>query len=142
MPHDPVSPPVILVVDDEEVVARLVGRYLVHLGYSVLSASSGEQALAIVQQRQPPIDVVLSDAAMRGICGTKFASVMLAECPAPELILVTGPLLKASERVDIQGRGVPVLSKPLDLDVLRDLLQLMLPTLLPAEECQAVRPAD
>jgi two-component system cell cycle sensor histidine kinase/response regulator CckA len=142
MPGDQVFPAVILVVDDEEVVARLVGLYLAHIGYTVLEARSGEQALAIVQQRQPPIDLVLSDAAMRGMDGTEFAAAVLAECPAPELILVTGPLLEACERVDVQGHWVRVLRKPLDLDVLQDLLQMLLPTLLPAEECETVRPAD
>jgi two-component system, cell cycle sensor histidine kinase and response regulator CckA len=134
MTREPVSPAAILVVDDHEVVARLVRRFLGHLGYTVLAAASGEQALAIVRQRQPPIDLVLSDAELRDgghVGGAALATAVLAECPGPQLVLVTERLAGSAEPIEVLGRHVPILPKPLDLDELQELLRAMLPALLP-----------
>jgi two-component system cell cycle sensor histidine kinase/response regulator CckA len=141
--REPVAPAAILVVDDDEVVARLLTQYLRHLGYAVLEATSGDQALAIVQQRQPPIDLALIDAELRGLGGMEgmvVATAVLAEWPGPQVVLVAGPLASAVESLKIHGRPVRVLRKPLDLDELQDVLRVMLPTLLPAEQCETVSP--
>ena len=55
---------------------------------------------------------------------------------------MTGPFLQTFERVEIQGCWIRVLRKPLDLDLLQELLQVMLPALLPAEEWEPVPPGD
>ena len=136
--REPVAPATILVVDDDEVVARLVTRYLRHVGYAVLEATSGHQALDIVRQRRPPIDLVLGDAELRGLSGKEgmvLATALLAEWPGPQLILVVGPLSGAVASLEAHGRKVRVLPKPLDLDELQEALRVMLPTLRPAEEC-------
>jgi CheY-like chemotaxis protein len=142
--REPVAPATILVVDDDEVVAQLFTRYLRHLGYAVLEATSGDQALAIVQQRQPPIDLALIDAELRGLGGMEgmvVATAVLAEWPGPQLVLVAGRLASAVESLEVHGRPVRVLRKPLDLDELQDVLRVMLPTLLPAEQCETVSPS-
>jgi two-component system, cell cycle sensor histidine kinase and response regulator CckA len=129
----PLPPAAILVVDDEEPVNRVVTRYLTHIGYTVLSATSGEDALAIVRRRLPPIDLVLSDVVMPGMDGTELASLVLAECPGPAVVLMTGQWAEDIERVNVGGRIVRVLHKPLNLDMVQDLLRAMLDTYLPAE---------
>jgi two-component system cell cycle sensor histidine kinase/response regulator CckA len=129
----PLPPAAIVVVDDEETVNRLVTRYLTHLGYTVLAATSGEEALAIVRRRIPPIDLVLSDVVMPGMDGTELASLVLAECPGPTIVLMTGQWADDVERVNVRGRIVRVLHKPLNLDHLQDLLRAMLDTFLAAE---------
>jgi CheY-like chemotaxis protein len=136
--REPVAPATILVVDDDEVVARLVTGFLRHVGYAVLEATSGDQALDMVRQRRPPIDLVLSDAELRGLGGMEgmvVATALLAEWPGPQVILVAGPLSGAVESLEVHGRQVRVLPKPLDLDELQDALRVMIPTLPPAEEC-------
>lgn len=140
--REPVSPAVILVVDDSEVVARVVTRFLGHLGYSVIEAASGEEAQAIVQRREPPIDLVLCDTvlgAAGGMDGWTFATALLAECPAPQLLMVTRTLPAPIESLH-QGCRIGVLRKPLDLDELHDLLRVLLPNLPPAEECDPGSP--
>jgi two-component system cell cycle sensor histidine kinase/response regulator CckA len=129
----PLPPAAILVVDDEEAVNRLVTRYLTHIGYTVLAATSGEEALAIVRRRLPPIDLVLSDVVMPGMDGTELASLVLAECPGPAIVLMTGQLAEDIERVNVGGRIVRVLHKPVNLDSLQELLRAMLDTFPPAE---------
>jgi CheY-like chemotaxis protein len=126
-------PAVVLVVDDEEAVSRLVARFLTHLGYTVLQAASGEEAMALVRLRQPPVDLVLSDVVMPGMDGTELARLVLSECPGPGVVLMTGQLPREIERVNVGGRIVRVLRKPLDLDQLQALLRATLQLFLPDE---------
>jgi two-component system cell cycle sensor histidine kinase/response regulator CckA len=119
-------PAVILVVDDEDAVNRLVSRYLTHLGYRVLEACSGEEALATVRRRAPRIDLVLSDVVMPAMDGVALAARLLARCPGPSVILMTGQLPEEVERMNVNGQIVPVLRKPLNLDELQNLLRVTL----------------
>lgn len=144
-PHpssQPLPPATILVVDDEEAVNRLVTRYLTHIGYTVLAATSGEDALGIVRRRLPPIDLVLSDVVMPGMDGTELASHVLAECPGPAIVLMTGQMPEEIERVNVNGHIVRVLHKPVNLDHLQELLRAMLDTFLPAEKLESPQVAS
>jgi CheY-like chemotaxis protein len=126
VPTDALPPAVILVVDDEDAVNRLVSRYLTHLGYRVLEACSGEDALAVVRRQRPLIDLVLSDVVMPGMDGIALAANLLARCPGPSVILMTGILPEEVERTSVNGQIVPVLRKPLNLDQLQNLLRVTL----------------
>lgn len=126
MPREESPPAVILVVDDEDAVNQLVSRYLAHLGYRVLEATSGEEALAVVRRQLPPVNVVISDVIMPGMDGIALASHVLARCPGPSVVLMTGQLPEEIERMPVNGQIVPVLRKPLNLDRLQDLLRVTL----------------
>jgi CheY-like chemotaxis protein len=126
VPREESPPAVILVVDDEDAVNQLVSRYLAHLGYRVLEATSGEEALAVVRRQLPPVNVVISDVIMPGMDGIALASHVLARCPGPSVVLMTGQLPEEIERMPVNGQIVPVLRKPLNLDRLQDLLRVTL----------------
>ena len=126
VPTETLPPATILVVDAEAVVSRLVSRYLTHIGYQVVEASSGEVALSVIRRRRPPIDVVLSDIVMPGMDGLELAVAVLAEFPGPSVVLMTGQLPEGVERIEVGRRIVQVIRKPLDLDGLRELLQVIL----------------
>ena len=76
---DAQPPALILVVDDEAAVTRLVTRYLNHLGYRTLEATSGEEALAVVRRARPRVDLVLSDVIMPEMGGLEPGP----SCPGP-----------------------------------------------------------
>jgi CheY-like chemotaxis protein len=126
VPIEAMPPAVILVVDDEDTVNRLVSRYLRHLGYRVLEAGSGEDALEIVRRRRPVVDLVLSDVMMPGMDGLALASRLLATCPGPSVILMTGQLPAEIEHMNVNAQIVPVVRKPLNLDDLQYLLRVTL----------------
>jgi two-component system cell cycle sensor histidine kinase/response regulator CckA len=119
-------PAVILVVDDEPAVNQVVGRYLRHLGYQVLEATSGEDALEAVRRQRPRVNLVLSDVVMPEMDGVALAALVLARCPGPAVILMTGVLPEEVERISVNGQIVPVIRKPLNLDQLQNLLQVTL----------------
>jgi DNA-binding response OmpR family regulator len=65
------SMPKVLVVDDEEKIAKLVGGYLEASGYSVALARDGELALALFASERP--DCVILDVSMPGKDGLEVA---------------------------------------------------------------------
>jgi PAS domain S-box-containing protein len=55
---------VILVVDDEELVRRMAATMLVHLGYTLLEASNGQEAIELFQRNASRINLVILDLSM------------------------------------------------------------------------------
>lgn len=65
--------PTILVVDDDRMVRRLIERCFEHSSVEVQSAGSAEEGLQMVEQAQPPIEVVLLDIMLPGSSGLEIA---------------------------------------------------------------------
>ena len=63
-------PATVLVVDDEIHMRRLAARILELAGYNVLEASSGREALSIIEKTPP--DVITCDISMPGMSGFEF----------------------------------------------------------------------
>jgi len=125
-PHKPGG--TILVVDDLETNLEVLERLLSALGYQVLTAHDGEEALEVVA-RQPP-DVVLTDVRMPRRDGFDLCR-ELKSAAATRLIpvvLMTGAS-EADDRIHaIEAGATDLLGKPIDLSELkarvRSLMQL------------------
>jgi FixJ family two-component response regulator/nitrogen-specific signal transduction histidine kinase len=78
----------VLLVDDEPGIRKVVGITLEDMGYHVLEAASGEDALAVFRSHQP--SVVITDVRMPGLDGLELLRKIKAESPDTEVILVTG----------------------------------------------------
>lgn len=78
----------ILVVDDEGAIRYSVTKTLERTGYQVVTASSGEEALAILTERD--FDVVLTDIRMPGISGVDLLAQIKEQSPDAVVILMTG----------------------------------------------------
>ena len=79
----------ILAVDDEERLARLLVRMLGSQGHHVTTATSGEQALALLDRQS--FDLVISDLSMgAGISGWEVADAIRERYPSVRVILATG----------------------------------------------------
>jgi two-component system cell cycle sensor histidine kinase/response regulator CckA len=84
------SPSTILVVDDEEMVRRLAARMLVGLGYGVVEATGGQEAVRVLQRMAARITAVLTDVAMPGIGGRQLGAT-IAECwPQIRVLYMSG----------------------------------------------------
>jgi DNA-binding response OmpR family regulator len=77
--------PVILVVDDDENLRRLVAAYLEHEGYDVREAPDGETALRAVEQEPP--DLVVLDLMLPGTDGHEVARRLGGQRCIPVLML-------------------------------------------------------
>ena len=78
----------LLLVDDEEGIRKVLGISLMDMGYAVLTAENGLEALAIFRAENPSI--VLTDIKMPGLDGIQLLQAIKAENPDTEVIMITG----------------------------------------------------
>jgi PAS domain S-box-containing protein len=109
------GPRSILVAEDEPAVLTLIRRVLSGAGYTVLSAATGDEALAIVGAHSRDIDLLVSDAVMPGMAGVELARQLRIDRPGLPILFVSGWAGEAFER-DWRGeRGVDLLLKPFEV---------------------------
>ena len=108
----------VLLVDDNEIVRATVGAMLEELGYAVLSAASGAEALSIIEANGR-IDLLFTDVVMAGpIGGRKLAERAIAIRPALKVLFTSGYTENAIVHNGRLDPGVELLSKPYGRDVL------------------------
>lgn len=96
----------VLVVDDEELVRNVTRLMLERIGYIVLAAADGVEALELVGQRTGPIDMALVDLTMPRKGGLETFRELKAEIPELPVVLVSGYAVDdARER--FAGEGLP-----------------------------------
>jgi len=116
----------LLVVEDEDALRESICEYLTSLGYSVLSAASGQQALDVAAQFAQPIDLMISDLVMPRMGGRELSQALTAQRPALKTIFISGYTDDEVVRHGIEQDAIAFLQKPFRLAVLasklRDLL--------------------
>jgi len=80
----------ILVVDDERMILEVGCEMLRRLGYRVLEASSGQEALDLYQERKNDIALVILDMVMPGMGGAEIFDELRAANPDVRVILSSG----------------------------------------------------
>jgi CheY-like chemotaxis protein len=78
-----------LVVDDEPDVLDVAIELFKNMGYDVLSANNGKDAMDILK-RNPDIDVLFSDVVMPGLNGIELGQAARALMPAMKIVLASG----------------------------------------------------
>jgi CheY-like chemotaxis protein len=78
----------VLVIDDERATLTMFGLFLKAYGYTVMTAESGEEGLAILNAENPPI--VFTDLKMPGMDGFEILRHIKKHQPATEVIVITG----------------------------------------------------
>ena len=110
----------VLVVDDEPGVRESL-RAILHRDYEVLTASSGEQALAIVTRER--IDLMTLDLKMPGLGGVPVLQRVKQMDPDIEVLIITGNGSLDSAVEGIRLRAFDYLTKPFDCERVRRLVQ-------------------
>jgi len=81
----------ILVVEDEEMLREFVSDALVALGYRVLSAANGKDALGVWAKHKKEIDLLLTDVVMpESISGRQLAHTLVMDKPDLKVIFTSG----------------------------------------------------
>ncbi len=78
----------ILIVDDEDIIVRLLSMSLRSDGYETVTANCGEQGLAVFKAEAP--DIVVTDIKMPGMDGLELLKKIKEIDPEREVIIVTG----------------------------------------------------
>jgi len=80
----------ILLVEDEEPLRRVCAEFLGQLGYNVLPASNGKEALALVDAYSDQIDLLITDVLMPELTGPELARTLLSIRPGLKVIYISG----------------------------------------------------
>ncbi|AWT09478.1 hybrid sensor histidine kinase/response regulator [Stutzerimonas frequens] len=111
----------VLLVDDDEEVAALVGEMLEHLGYRVTHAASATDALSTLQNGCT-VDIVFSDIMMPGgMNGVELAREIRTRALGVPVLLTSGYAEAAQQSA--AAEGVHVLAKPYRLEDLATTLR-------------------
>jgi CheY-like chemotaxis protein len=102
----------VLVVDDEASIRDVAHRVLTCAGYQVITASNGQEALAVLADPEVPADLLLTDVVMPGVSGEPFAARAQAIRPGIRVLYMSGygregPLTESWPDIETQ-----VIAKP------------------------------
>jgi signal transduction histidine kinase/CheY-like chemotaxis protein len=118
----------VLVVEDEPVVSEVCTVTLEDLGYHVLWATNGQQALDVYATHADDIDLVLTDMVMPGMNGVELFHALRSVNPAIKTIMMTGyPLGEEGKQLLAQGMQAWI-QKPLNLGEVARVLRRVLHT--------------
>jgi two-component system, cell cycle sensor histidine kinase and response regulator CckA len=80
----------ILLVEDETGVRQLVREMLQRLGYRILEASNGPEAIRIFERHQSSIDLLLTDVIMPQVSGRELAERLKTLRPSLKVLYISG----------------------------------------------------
>ena len=81
----------ILLVEDDESLRKLTHKFLVRLGYQVVEAADGAEALAVWAAHEAEIDLVFTDMLMPGVLsGLDVARQVMGKKPGVKVIITSG----------------------------------------------------
>jgi DNA-binding response OmpR family regulator len=107
--------PTVLIVDDHANVRMLVKEYLTELGYRVLTAGDGDEALAVANRER--IDLILLDVMMPGLDGLGFLRIYRKDHRVP-VILLTARLTEADKVAGLDLGADDYITKPFGMQEL------------------------
>ena len=106
----------ILLVDDEKVIIDVARDMLEILGYQVLVAQSGREAIDIYDRQKDVIDLVIQDMVMPGINGAGVFKALKAINPNVKVILASGYVLNEQITAVMEQGCRAFMSKPFRLE--------------------------
>src|SRR4051812_28380605 len=118
--------PVILVVDDEESLRRLVGRALFRLGVKLLQAEDAAVALERLDEVHGAVDLVITDLAMPGWHGMDLGAELSRRYPEIPVLYMSGNVQSIAMRVLAEGSPDAVLGKPFTTRMLMEKVNRLL----------------
>ncbi len=113
----------ILLVEDDTVVMDVNKSMLENLGYTVLTASNGREALEVCRSEHERVDLLLSDITMPEMDGIELLQTVKEQHPSLKVILMTGYPLAGENVKELKDMDVICLQKPVNLKQLASVIQ-------------------
>ena len=102
----------ILVVEDEQLVLRLLKRILSQEGYEVLTAADGEEAIEVFRSHKEEIDGVLLDIGLPKLSGVNVFQKMKEDNPDLRVVIASGYLAPEVKTEMVRAGVKHFFSKP------------------------------
>ena len=117
----------ILLVEDDEILRKMTRKFLVRLGYQVVEAADGAEALAVWAAHEAEIELVFTDMVMPGeLSGLDVARQVMAKKPGVKAIIASGYNTEKADLEAARVSGILYLPKPWVFKELAEILEAML----------------
>jgi len=116
----------ILAVDDENIIIRTITESLGSLGYHVISASDGCEAVKLFVENKSKIDLIILDLMMPAMNGYEAFKEIKAMDPCSKIILCTGYVADDSVQEMLNSGVKGLLKKPYRIEDLSRAVRLVL----------------
>jgi signal transduction histidine kinase/CheY-like chemotaxis protein len=113
----------VLVLDDNTSIRRLVTDILEPLGYDVINAGNGAEAMRIVEAAPESIDLIITDMVMPGMKGDEIVLRARKIRPAIKIILMSGYMDETTPLWEADGLEPVFMQKPVTAGKLSDKLK-------------------
>jgi two-component system, NtrC family, nitrogen regulation response regulator GlnG len=114
----------ILVVDDDQSIANAFGHFLSFEGHTYRLASNVPDALEMIAERSPTL--IMMDVRMPGVDGLQGLKEIRSRFPGVDVVIMTGYGTSQTSIDAIREGAYDYLTKPLDLDELREIIRKVL----------------
>ncbi len=115
----------VLVAEDEGALRGLIDRFLTVLGYRVLLAADGREALALFARERDAIDAVVTDIVMPEMSGIELTRELDAQAPGTLVLFMSGYAFDGASILTSRP-GSAFVAKPFTLPVLGERLAALL----------------
>jgi CheY-like chemotaxis protein len=115
----------VLIVEDEPLLADLLGEFVRRLGHQTVLTGDAEGALTVVR-RDPP-DAILLDVMLPGMSGLDFLRLPAIQNSGVPIVVISGAVNEAQAREAMALGAVDFFAKPLALKRLADVLDFLAP---------------
>ena len=102
----------VLLVEDEDTVRNLCARILRDLGYKVVEARNGGEAVAATMGSEERIDLLLTDVVMPGMSGGELATRLVLHHPEMKVLFTSGDTDDVIVHHGVLDEGVSFIGKP------------------------------
>lgn len=110
---------IVLVVDDEADIRKLVGAMVGQFGYHAVTADSGEHALTLYKHQNQPLALLITDVVAPGMSGPMLADKLSALQPDLKVLYISGYDNTHVVQKYVVEKGHALLPKPFTADELR-----------------------
>lgn len=116
----------VLLAEDEEAVRSLVQLALEGQGYTVLTATSGLEAVSVLRAAPERVDLLVTDVIMPEVSGPELANLAREICPGLRVLYMSGYTDDALDRHGLQGTTDQFIQKPFTpLIILRRIREIL-----------------
>jgi CheY-like chemotaxis protein len=105
----------VLVVDDNRELRYVLRKALERVGFRVLEAGDGEEALRAVDTEAGAVDLVLADVVMPRMGGRELVWRLSERSPQPQVVLLSGVLQGREPMAHLDAEPAAFIEKPFDL---------------------------
>ena len=102
----------ILLAEDTESLREVIQETLQDLGYLVLPAADGQEALAVAEAFAGPIDLLLTDVVMPKVGGADLSAALSKSRPGLRVVFMSGYTDGALSHHGVLGQGIRLIEKP------------------------------